>query len=170
MTTPSQLQSATPAMVTAALAVVIDANTPQWVLDRLATDIRLTVSGRPEDSLFVGIARTDEVDVYLAGAAHDEVTDGAGKPTYRRVPATSSATPSPSVPADQTFWAAHAVGRGTVPLEWKVASGSWSVVVMNADASPGVAAVVTPSVAATPSARSRSPFWPRGCSSPCSPS
>jgi hypothetical protein len=145
-TTPSQLQSATPAVVTAALAVVVDANTPQWVLDRLATDIRLTVSGRPEDAVFVGIARTAEVDGYLAGVAHDEVTNGAGKPAYRRVPATSSATPSPSAPADQTFWAAQAVGRGTVPLDWKVAGGSWTVVVMNADASPGVAAVVTPSV------------------------
>jgi hypothetical protein len=145
-TTPSHLQSATPALVTPAMAVVVDANTPQWVLDRLATDIRLTVSGQPGATVFVGIARTNEVDAYLAGVAHDEITTRTGEPTYRRVPATSSTTPSPSAPADQTFWAAQAAGAGTVPLDWKVASGNWTVVVMNADGSPGVTTVVTPSV------------------------
>jgi hypothetical protein len=40
------------------------------------------------------------------------------------------------VPAAQTFWAASSVnGR---PLDWKVRSGRWSVVMMNADGSPGV--------------------------------
>ena len=145
-TTPSRLQSSTPAVVTPALAVVVDANTPQWVLDRLATDLWFTVSGQPGATVFVGIARTTEVDAYLAGVAHDEITTGTGEPTYRRVPATSSTTPSPSALADQTFWAAQAVGAGTLSLDWKVASGSWTVVVMNADGSPGVAAVVTPSV------------------------
>ena len=145
-TTPSRLQSSTPALVTPAMAVVVDANTPQWVLDRLATDMRLTVSGQPGAPLFVGVARTNEVDAYLAGVAHDEITTRTGDPAYRRVPATSSTTPSPSAPADQTFWAAQAAGAGTLSLDWKVASGSWTVVVMNADGSPGVTAVVTPSV------------------------
>ncbi|MEP6632532.1 MAG: hypothetical protein ABJA89_18815 [Lapillicoccus sp.] len=31
-------------------------------------------------------------------------------------------------------------------MNWKVASGSWTVVVMNADGRPGVDTVVTPSV------------------------
>ncbi len=145
-TTPSDLQTSTPALVTPALAVIVDANTPQWVLDRLATDVRLTVSGQPGTAVFVGVARTNEVDAYLAGVAHDEITTRSGEATYHRVPGTSSTTPAPSAPADQTFWAAQAVGAGTVPLDWKVASGSWTVVVMNADGSPGVAAVVTPSV------------------------
>jgi hypothetical protein len=145
-TTPSHLQSSTPAVVTPAMAVVVDANTPQWLLDRLATDIRLTVSGQPGATVFIGIARTNEVDVYLAGIAHDEFTTRTGEPTYRRVPPTGPTTPSPSVPADQTFWAAQAVGAGTLTLDWKVANGSWTVVVMNADGSPGVAADVTPSV------------------------
>ena len=102
--------------------------------------------GETRSTVFVGIARTNEVDAYLAGVAHDEITTRTGEPTYRRVPATSSTTPSHSVPADQTFWAAQAVGAGTVSLDWKVTSGSWTVVVMNADGSPGVAAVMTPSV------------------------
>jgi hypothetical protein len=144
--TPSPLQSSTPAVVTPAVAVVVDPNTPQWVLDRLATDLRLTVSGKPGATVFVGIARTNEVDAYLAGVAHDEITTSTGEPAYRRLPPTGPTTSSPSVPADQTFWAAQAVGPGTLSLEWKVTSGSWTVVVMNADASPGVGAVMTPSV------------------------
>jgi hypothetical protein len=145
-TTPSQLRSSTPAVVTPALAVVVDANTPQWVLDRVATDLRLTVSGESEHAVFVGIARTSEVDVYLTGVAHDEITTGTGEAAYRRVPATGSAASSPTVPTGQAFWAAQAVGAETLSLDWKVTSGSWTVVVMNADGSPGVAAVVTPSV------------------------
>jgi hypothetical protein len=145
-TTSSRLQSSTPAVVTPALAVIVDANTPQWVLDRLATDIRLTVSAQPGATVFVGVARTNDVDAYLAGVPHDQITARTGEPTYRRLPATSSTTPSPSPPATQGFWAAQAVGAGTVPLQWKVASGSWTVVVMNADGSPGVAVLVAPSV------------------------
>ena len=38
---PSPLQSSTPAVVTPAMAVVVDSNTPEWLLDRLATDLRL---------------------------------------------------------------------------------------------------------------------------------
>jgi hypothetical protein len=144
--TPSPLQSSTPAVVTPAMAVVVDPNTPQWGLDRLATDLRLTVSGKPGATVFVGVARTNEVDVYLAGVAHDEITARTGGPAYHRVPPISSTAASPSVPADQTFWAAQAVGAGTLSLDWKVTSGSWTVAVMNADGSPGVAAVVTPSV------------------------
>jgi hypothetical protein len=144
--TPSPLQSSTPAVVTPAMAVVVDSNTPPWLLDRLATDLRLTVSGKPGATVFVGIARTNEVEVYLAGVAHDQITTGAGEPAYRRLPPTGPTASSPSVPAGQTFWAAQAVGAGTLSLDWKVTNGSWTVVVMNADGSPGVAAVVTPSV------------------------
>ncbi len=43
-------------------------------------------------------------------------------------------------PADQTFWAASATGAGEQTLEWEPEDGSWSVVVMNADGSRGVAA------------------------------
>ena len=42
----------------------------------------------------------------------------------------------PAMPAAQTFWAASSTdGRA---LDWKVRSGNWSVVMMNADGSPGV--------------------------------
>ncbi len=119
-TQPGHLRSSTPALVSPALEFVVDPGTPGWVLDRLATDVRLTVSGPAAVPVFVGIARTADVDAYLAGVEHDEISTRSGTPTYRRIPA-DSATAAPS-------------------------SGSWTVVLMNADGSPGVAGVVTPSV------------------------
>ena len=43
-------------------------------------------------------------------------------------------------PTEQPFWAASASGVGTQTLTWKVREGDWSVVLMNADGSRGVAA------------------------------
>ncbi|HSC51218.1 MAG TPA: hypothetical protein VLD16_13220, partial [Gaiellaceae bacterium] len=45
-------------------------------------------------------------------------------------------------PTAQSFWAASASGVGTQTLSWKVRDGDWSVVLMNADGSRGVAADV----------------------------
>src|SRR4029078_9127714 len=45
-------------------------------------------------------------------------------------------------PAARDFWVASASGVGTQTLTWKVRDGDWSIVLMNSDASPGVAADV----------------------------
>jgi hypothetical protein len=84
---------------------------------------------------FVGIARTRDVENYLDGVAHDEISDVDLDPftidTTRRPGAGR-----PALPAAQTFWAATSTGGRT--LEWKVRKGDWTVVTMNADASPNV--------------------------------
>jgi hypothetical protein len=49
----------------------------------------------------------------------------------------------PATPARQSFWAASTQGRGTQTLDWHMKDGDWSVVVMNADGSRGVAADVS---------------------------
>ncbi len=92
--------------------------------------------------VFVGIARTADADAYLAGVRHVTATDVDLDPfTVTYVPHAGSA--HPAKPADQAFWAASATGSGTTALTWKPKSGSWSIVVMNADGSPGVSADVT---------------------------
>ena len=48
--------------------------------------------------------------------------------------------PPPAPPAEQDFWAASTTGAGEQTLDWEPEDGSWSAVVMNADASRGVAA------------------------------
>lgn len=88
-------------------------------------------------AVFVGLAARSDVARYLGATAHDEITDvrfDPFRPTYTRRDGT--ATPAP--PAAQPFWVASAEGPGRQALTWDVESGEWAVVVMNADASPGV--------------------------------
>lgn len=112
---------------------------PDWLFEegRLAT-VRLRGSSQdPERELFIGIGPTAQVRDYLAGARHAVVTDVELDPfraTYRPVPGTSE----PAGPADQSFWRESAQGSGSQSVEWEVAEGNWSAVVMNADASSGV--------------------------------
>jgi hypothetical protein len=109
-----------------------------------AAPIRVRVRATRADgrTIFVGIARERALDRYLGGVAHDEVTDVHRSPftvdTLRR---RGVAAPAPA--GRQRLWAAAAAGRGTQAVEWKVRSGRWSVVVMNADGRPGIAADVS---------------------------
>ena len=91
--------------------------------------------GRP---VFVGIGPQAEVDAFLSGVAHAELTDVRFEPfraEYREIPGDDPAR----VPGDEDFWAASASGPGTQELRWEFQEGVWSIVVMNADATPGVA-------------------------------
>ncbi|MGD9703190.1 MAG: DUF4389 domain-containing protein [Acidimicrobiia bacterium] len=111
----------------------------------LAT-VRLRATAREGDELFIGIARTEDVEEYLAGVTHDEVTKIDFKDddvTYRRREGT---VVSPPLPAAQPFWAASASGPGQQTLVWDVETGDWSIVAMNADASPDVVADVSAGV------------------------
>ena len=104
--------------------------------------VRLRVEPNGDKPVFVGIAPTDRVEAYLAGTSHTTVTDLDYSPfeaDYRD----SRTTGSPSAPAGQDIWVASAQGAGTQTVTWDVRSGSWSVVVMNADGSAGVDAGVT---------------------------
>jgi len=99
--------------------------------------VRVRAESHTGKPVFVGIARTAEVDRYLRGTAHAIVTDVDTSPfkaKYRTVPAAAR----PARPADQSFWAASARGTGRQEVTWDVKDGNWSVVVMNADASQRV--------------------------------
>jgi hypothetical protein len=94
-------------------------------------------SANPGKDVFVGIGPRQDVDRYLSGANYSELREVEFRPfrtEYREVQGT---TPL-SAPAGQAFWVASAAGSGERNLDWKIAAGDWSVVVMNADASPGV--------------------------------
>jgi len=107
-------------------------------------DVRIRgESENPARALFIGIGRKADVDRYLAGVAHTEVTDvdssvfgSTYRPSYTARPGGAPATP----PARERFWVARAAGQGTQALTWSVKPGRWSVVVMRADASRGVSA------------------------------
>jgi class 3 adenylate cyclase len=100
-------------------------------------------SGNPNRPLFIGIARKETVDRYLAGMAHSEVVDVNAnpfgttyEPTYRARPGGKPAIP----PRRAGFWVARVAGRGSQTLTWGVKQGRWAVVVMRPDGSRGVSA------------------------------
>ncbi len=108
-----------------------------YVPVRLAGKVRLDISG--DKPLFVGIARKTTVDAYLARVEHAEATNLDLDP-FRVTYVDHAGTVDPGRPAGEPFWAASA--SGTSPLTWKLRSGKWSIVVMNADGSRGVAGTI----------------------------
>ncbi|SER69753.1 DUF4389 domain-containing protein [Lentzea albida] len=94
-----------------------------WALaDGWLGEVRL----RADDDVFIGIGRTDDVNRYLSGVEHDEVTTTGPAATYRH-----RGGGAPADPAVQTFWASSGTGQVT----WRAEQGSWSAVVLNADRS-----------------------------------
>jgi hypothetical protein len=122
----------------------LDVNTdaPDWVDTGTALGhVRLKATSRDGKPVFVGIARTKDVDAYLRGTSHATVTDVDYSPFNASYRTHSGSRPAP--PVAQRFWSASANGNGTQTVEWKVRSGNWSVVVMNADGSANVDAGVS---------------------------
>jgi hypothetical protein len=101
-------------------------------------ELRLQTMRKGGKPLFVGIAPTRDVRAWLTGTAYSEVSDIDYAP-FKALYAQHPGTREPGPPARQGFWAA----TGTHALHWNVESGDWSVVVMNADGSRGVAAAVS---------------------------
>jgi hypothetical protein len=114
--------------------ITVGSYVPTW----LAGKVRLDVSGGKP--LFVGIAPKATVDNYLARVRHTEATK-LGLDPFRVTYVDHAGTVDPGRPAGEPFWAAAVSGTHS-PLEWKLRSGNWSIVVMNADGSPDVAATI----------------------------
>ena len=102
--------------------------------------LRLRITATSNDAtkpLFVGIARTQDVNRYLARVQHDELRNIKFDPfkvDYRRL---GSGSPT-ALPTTQSFWQTRASGAGTQTISWPVKKGHWSSVVMNADGSRNV--------------------------------
>jgi hypothetical protein len=94
--------------------------------------VRVTPA-QPGPALFVGIARTADADRYLAGVNHTVISE-----FFRDRTRAVDGGPVRSAPGRQHFWVASDVGRGTRTVVWDPSSGSWTVVVMNADGRPGL--------------------------------
>lgn len=109
------------------------------MLGRARIRIESVNSGTP---LFIGIAPADEVAKYLNGVGHDELSDidvSPFKATYTPQP---GGAPT-AEPASQSFWVASDSGAGARTLDLKVADGNWTILIMNADGSPGVDATIS---------------------------
>jgi hypothetical protein len=110
-----------------------------WVLtEGVLGDVRITAEGAEKD-IFVGIGPAADVASYLDGVERAEVRDVDFDPFRVRYRNFAGAEPS-GPPGEQGFWAASASGSGEQVVTWDTESGEWTIVLMNADASDGVAA------------------------------
>ena len=125
---------------TASYAIVskrakLDVEGAQWAVDAFLGKVR--IRSESDRAVFVGIGPAAAVDRYLGGVERAIVTDfERTRPEYTQRPGEAPRSP----PGEQTFWVASASGSGTQTVDWKPEDGRWRAVVMNADASRGVAA------------------------------
>ena len=120
----------------------VDLDGADWAAD---TDdlgkVKVSAESRDGKPVFVGIARTSDVEDYLAGVPYTGVEDVEVDPfeaDYTR----HGGHRHPVSPEHAGIWQASSYGHGRQAFEWKVDDGDYSVVVMNADGSLGVDADV----------------------------
>jgi len=104
--------------------------------------VKVTAESRDGKPVFVGIARTSEVEKYLAGVPYTTVDDVEVAPfdaDYTR----HAGHRHPVSPEHAGIWQASSHGTGERSIEWEVDDGDYSVVVMNADGSLGVDADIS---------------------------
>ncbi len=96
----------------------------------------IRIDSRSDRPVFVGIAPAAAAERYLANVDRAEAGDLAASSGDLHVqPGGAPGSP----PAAQRFWAASTTGAGQHALTWRIRSGNWRVVVMNADGTRGVA-------------------------------
>jgi hypothetical protein len=110
---------------------------PQWALN--AGVDRVRVQANSDHAIFIGIARIADLDRYLRGTEHDDISGLNYKPFQVDYDHRSGHAPN-RLPAKETFWVKSTSGTGNFALDWKPRPGSWRAVVMNADDSRGVTA------------------------------
>jgi hypothetical protein len=96
----------------------------------------LRVAARSSQPVFIGVGPAQQVDSYLNGVPYETVTDVHFDP-FRLDLQSSTGTVHPAKPGDQSFWVAKATGTSP-DLSWPIVSGSYRVVMMNANGSAGV--------------------------------
>ena len=143
LTTPTErLETESYAITSESIDLFETDTSGDWVLtEGVLGDIRITAEGAGKD-IFVGIGPTDEVASYLDGVERAEVRDVDFDPFRVRYRIFAGAEPS-GPPGEQAFWAASASGSGEQVATWDTESGDWTILLMNADGSDGVAADVS---------------------------
>jgi hypothetical protein len=132
-------------IATGTSAVTSDVDVHRGLISVIGKDgfsrVRIRVRSNRAARVFIGVARAHDVHEYLDETAHTVLTDfnlAPFRPQYR----TTRGDKPPAEPAEQQIWTASATGTGETTLNWNVESGGWTLVLMNADGSPGVDATV----------------------------
>jgi hypothetical protein len=137
LTSPTErFETSAYALTYSDLDIVGDESPPFVHVDDL-DQVFVSAAGAHGGDVFVGIGPQADVARYLAPVSHAEVVDVHVDPfraEYRLAPGSAPSQP----PGEQPFWAVSASGPGTQRVDWDIAEGRWSIVVMKADASAPV--------------------------------
>jgi hypothetical protein len=122
----------------------IDLGEADWLADDLGR-IKIEAESRDGKAVFVGIARTNDVERYLDGVPYTTVHDVEAGPfeTFGADYTRHAGNRHPVAPEHSDIWAVSNQGTGTQAVDMEFAEGDWSVVVMNADGSLGVDADIS---------------------------
>ncbi|MDA8263532.1 MAG: DUF4389 domain-containing protein [Actinomycetota bacterium] len=99
--------------------------------------LRIGISDTGNGPVFIGVASRTDAETYLGGVPLDRVS-GLGISPWTVSTKSVAGTRSPEQPESQQFWTEWTSGPGTRTLVWPIRPGNWELVVMNADASPGI--------------------------------
>ncbi len=113
-----------------------------WWADRDLARLRLSAHST-DSEVFLGVGRSEDVEAYLGAAGYDEISELTARPFSATFTRHGSGGDLSGPPTDQALWIAQASGAGTQTLTWDLRPGTYIVVVMNADGSPGVTADLT---------------------------
>ncbi|MCW2615793.1 MAG: hypothetical protein JWN08_2787 [Frankiales bacterium] len=136
LTSPAvDLETSTAALVSEPVDMTLEG--PDWTYwEELLGDARVTVDDAVDgEPLFLGVGPTARVERYLSGFPHDRVVElGDDTTEVRREGGDGQAAP----PAPAGVWTATDSGTGRLSVSLPVPDGSWTAVVMRADAEPGL--------------------------------
>jgi hypothetical protein len=121
-----------------AMKTVDISHAPQWVFSEAGLD-SVRVKAQSDRPIFIGIARTADLERYLRGTEHDDVSGLTYNPFQASYDHTSGHAPQ-RAPTKESIWVKSTSGTGNVALAWHPRPGSWRAVLMNADGSRGVTA------------------------------
>lgn len=141
VSTPARLVSPGQAVITPELGM--GASIGAWIPEGDAQDYVINIEPATDEPVFVGIARSTQVERYLEDVPHTVFAEvGDEGRLWQEIEGDATAPP----PGDEDFWALSTEGAGPQTLRWNGESGAWNLVVMNAsgamevdvDASAGV--------------------------------
>ena len=141
---PDGTASASPVSLQTPTAALVTPSTQVSTGGLQAGSVRFDITAQSDTPIFIGVAPTADLDRYLGSVPVDELTNvrisnGFSYDVTRRGSGPPAALPAPT---SQAFWVAKASGTGTQSIRWNGSSGSYEIVLMNADGSPGVSSQV----------------------------
>jgi hypothetical protein len=128
---------------TAALVAFGELRLPDSLAPETIGRVRVEATAPDGGALFLGIAPRAQVENWLAGSAYERVVGARYAPSFEADTELVTGAQAVPKPQEQAFWVASAAGPGIRTITWTPQDGTWALVVMNADAAPGVVADVS---------------------------